>query len=228
MRSVTTSRLIVASALLAIAAAVAADETPPEPPAARSILPATGQLRPYPAERPGTSDPVAVADDGTLRAGAPLRYRDNEDGTITDLTTGLMWEKKCSGCDGPHDRRLRLRWSGDGKERTVWDWLAEVNASGLGGHADWRIPNVKELVSIVDYGKANPAIDAGFATAACRLGCDDPTATDCSCTAIGEYWSSTTFSDFPAHALVVDFGMGFVDDRLKTNRHLVRAVRGGP
>src|SRR5262245_40951697 len=59
----------------------------------KSIFSATGQTTPYTADTlagAGTS----VADDGTVRAGGPLRYRDNGDGTITDLNTGLMWEKK--------------------------------------------------------------------------------------------------------------------------------------
>lgn len=194
------------------------------------MLPATGQTESYPVARRNEPEPATVADDGYLRAGAPLRYRDNEDGTITDLTTGLMWEKKCAGCDGPHDHRLRLRWSGDGKDATIWDWLDQLNAEGgkgFAGHDDWRVPNVKELVSIVNYGRVNPALDGIFATSTCAAGCDDVTASACSCTAIGEYWTSTTFSDFPAHAIIVDLGLGFVDDRLKTNRHLVRAVRGG-
>lgn len=194
------------------------------------VLPATGQTESHPAARPGAPEPVAVPDDGRVRAGAPMRFRDNRDGTVSDLITGLMWEKKCASCDGAHSRKLRLRWSGDGSEATVWDWLDELNgkgAPGFAGFQDWRIPNVKELVSIVDYGRVNPAVDEAFLNDGCWAGCGDVTSTSCSCTVVGEYWTSTTFSDFPAHALIVDLGVGFVDDRLKTNRHFVRAVRGG-
>ena len=40
-----------------------------------------------------------MPDNGTVRAGAPLRFTDNWDGTITDNNTGLMWEKKSWGTD---------------------------------------------------------------------------------------------------------------------------------
>ena len=152
-----------------------------------------------------------------------------------DSQTGLMWEKKCSDCEGLHDVRTKYRWSGDGKAETVWDWLRRINgggnpsasSSGLGGHSDWRLANIKELASIINYGTFDPAVDPIWDGSACSSGCNDVTAAPCSCVAPDLYWTSTTFADFPAHALVVDFAYGFVDDRLKTNRHHARAVRGG-
>ena len=59
-----------------------------------SSLPATGQTTVY-----------AVGDDGYYRAGAPLRYRNNRNGTITDENTGLMWEVKddYNGSPNPDD-----------------------------------------------------------------------------------------------------------------------------
>lgn len=192
-------------------------------------LPASGQTRSYPAHTgQGGNDPAAVPDDGAVQAGVPLRYRDNEDGTITDLSTGLMWEKKCAGCSGLHDQNGRYHWSGNGEVETIWDWLAKVNAEGGGfaGHTDWRIPNVKELFSIVDFGAFGPAAAEAFNATGCEKGCDTLSSSQCSCTAASLYWTSTTFSDFPAHALVVHFGFGFVDDRVKTKWYQVRAVRG--
>jgi hypothetical protein len=170
---------------------------------------------------------VAVPDDGTLRAGAPLRHVDNLDGTVTDLATGLVWEKKCDGCGGLHDVSEGQRWSGSGTQQTIWDWLDALNAAGFAGKRDWRLPNVKELVSILDYERFNPAVGPAFDGALCGLGCSDLKDPECSCTGQGNYWSSTTFSDFPAHAVVVGFHLGLVGDVVKTNRHFVRAVRGG-
>jgi len=195
------------------------------------MLPASGQTKRHTADRAdsGTGQ-VPVFDDGHIRAGAPLRYRDNGDGTITDLNTQLMWEKKCSACDGLHDARGRYRWSGDGRVETIWDWLRHINAEGkkgFAGYSDWRIPNVNELVSIVDYGKVLPAANEAFQGDLCAAECSDLKQPGCNCTQIGEYWTSTTFSDFPAHAFVVFFGMGLVNDRVKTNQAYVRAVRGG-
>jgi hypothetical protein len=167
---------------------------------------------------------------GQRAADLPVRFRDNGDGTISDIETGLMWEKKCRECGGIHDVRRRLRWSGFHQEATVWDWLEDVNAeggTGFAGYQDWRIPNVKELVSIVDYGRSDPAVDPAFSSRSCESNSRSVAALDCSFTESAKYWTSTTFSDFPAHALVVDFGVGFVEDRIKTMRQRVRAVRGG-
>jgi hypothetical protein len=146
-------------------------------------LPATGQTASY-----------APGDDGALRIGAPLRFRDNGDGTLTDESTGLVWEKK--GDDGGlHDKDRAFVWEpGTG---SVWEWLAAVNAEGGGGFAgkkDWRLPNRKELESIVDASRFNPALPAAFSTA-CTPGCS---ATVCSCTAsLLHYWTSTSVAAAP-------------------------------
>jgi hypothetical protein len=178
-------------------------------------LPATGQTNAHQANKndgiPGT---VTVADDGTLRSGALLRYKKLKDGTIADLNTGLIWEVKCeSGC-GLHAYDTGYRWSGDGSQETIWDWLDDINAEGgrgYAGHSDWRIPNVRELQSIVDYGQDDPSIDAIFG----------PTPVD-------SYWSSTTVvTPGPIDGWVVHFSIGSVYPDFKSNVHCVRAVRGG-
>ncbi|MCF7913315.1 MAG: DUF1566 domain-containing protein [Candidatus Cloacimonetes bacterium] len=75
---------------------------------------------------------------------------DNGDGTITDNATGLMWTQADSG------------------EGMLWeDALAYAEAAETAGYSDWRLPNVKELQSIIDYTEApsvtgNPAIDQVF------------------------------------------------------------------
>lgn len=189
------------------------------------------------AEPPNGITRLAEAPPATLSAGGrdpgPVpgpRFRDNGDGTVTDLRTGLMWEKKCRDCGGLHDVRLKFRWSGFANKRTIWDWLDEVNrenGSGFAGHSDWRIPNIKELVSIVDYGRSDPAVFEVFRGVPDGDDCARADDVSCFTTANGGYWSSTTFSDFPAHALTVDFAVGFVDDRIKTLLRHVRSVRGG-
>ena len=158
------------------------------------------------------------------------RFRDGKDGTITDLHTGLVWEKKCRECPGLHDVESSFYWSGDGHSETIWDWLEEINEEGgrgLGGHDDWRIPNVKELMTIVEYDHGEPSVARAFASESCDDGCDDARDPMCSCTAPVEHWTSTTFADFPAHAYVVGFGVGLVGDQLKTHAFPVRAVRSG-
>ena len=87
---------------------------------------------------------------------------------------------------------------------TIFQWVEQLNeGAGFAGHTDWRIPNVKELQSIVDYGNGNPAVDAAFNTN-CTAPC---TVTTCSRTQYSApYWSSTTTAGGSATAWFVYFG----------------------
>lgn len=64
-------------------------------------------------------------------------YIDNKDGTVTDAATGLMWQKSDSGQGMDWEQALRYA------ENLT---LAKYN--------DWRLPNAKELQSIVDYSRS--------------------------------------------------------------------------
>ncbi|MBI4512110.1 MAG: DUF1566 domain-containing protein [Deltaproteobacteria bacterium] len=80
-------------------------------------------------------------------------FVDNGDQTITDKATGLMWTK------GDSDRALD--W------QRALDWVQAKNAEKHLGYSDWRLPNVKELQSILDYSRSpdttqSAAIDALF------------------------------------------------------------------
>ena len=187
-------------------------------------FPATGQTTSYLADTNGAQG-SAVPDDGAVQAGRPLTYVENGDGTITDFNTGLMWEKK-SDDDGLHDRDATFPWS-DSAVDTIWDWLAQVNVeggSGFAGHSDWRIPNAKELQTIIDYERVAPSVDPVF-DSSCVAAC---TVLTCSCTASAFYWSSTTEADGPGAAWGVRFDDGNVETDGKGNVRAVRAVRGGP
>ena len=193
-------------------------------------FPATGQTTAYQADKnDGIGGAVAVPDDGTVEAGATLAHVDNGDGTITDLNTGLMWEKKDdNNVAGIHDRDNYYAWSGNGSQETIWDWLDDVNAeggTGFAGHSDWRIPDIKELQSIVNYEVAypGPTVSSAFNTG-CAPGC---TVTTCSCTRNYVYWSSTTGASGPNDAWVVYFGYGGVGFDGRSGGYYVRAVRGG-
>jgi len=184
---------------------------------ASTTFPATGQTTCWNSS--GTILPCAdTGHDGDVQAGAPLAYQDNGDGTITDLNTGLMWEKKSD--DGSIT---------DWNNSYNWDdafavHVATLNSGGgFGGHTDWRVPNVKEMQSIVNYEKSMPAVSPAFNNN-CTPGC---TVLTCSCTASFFYWSSTTYESLPNGAWVVDFGYGGVDNFYKPNFYYVRVVRGG-
>lgn len=187
----------------------------------RSNLPASGQTTAYKADKndgiPGT---VSVPDDGTVRAGSPLSYTDNGDGTITDNITGLVWEKK--GDNGNrHDKDNIYWWSGNGADETAWDWLEDVNGEGLGGYGDWRIPNVRELLSIADF-QNQWAVPAAFLNN-CVPGVST---TAGSCTFQSIYWSSTTRKGASSSAWCVD-NYGAIGSTFKSSTARVRAVRGG-
>jgi hypothetical protein len=198
--------------------------------AAAQQFPATGQTTPY-----GTGS------DGDVQAGAALSYTDNGDGTITDNNTHLMWEKKDdNNSGGIHDQDNTYTWCGDfpcgsndmvGTIKTEFlDTLNDVaggGASCFAGYCDWRVPNVKELQSIVDYEVSFPAVDSTFHKSATCTGCMDVTQESCSCTAAANYWSSTSDARFPTFAWGVDFTFGGVFGPGKDGSLRVRAVRGG-
>jgi murein DD-endopeptidase MepM/ murein hydrolase activator NlpD len=128
--------------------------------------------------------------------GRPLEFghfRDNGDGTITDTTSGLMWQQT------------------ETKAMTWEKALTYCENLDLAGYRDWRLPNIRELVSLVDDSRYEPSVDIAYFSG-CRP---------------SPYWSSTTHALYPTFAWYV----GFSDGRVhgggeKGRRHYVRAVRG--
>jgi hypothetical protein len=93
---------------------------------------------------------------------------------VLDNHTGLMWENKTDD-DGLHNKENTYVWYSDAQgyndPKSVRNFARAVNAQGLCGHKDWRVPTVEELQSIVHYGKFSPAIDeAYFVSAVSNLG----------------------------------------------------------
>ncbi len=149
--------------------------------------------------------------------GAALSYLDNGDGTITDLNTGLMWEKKSD--DGTiHDQHNVYTW-----DEAFAVHVATLNSSTFAGHTDWRVPNRKELESILDLETFSPPVDPVFNTG-CVPAC---TVTTCSCTVSLFYWSSTSLTLAPTFAWVVLSNDGGVNFGNKGSAFRIRAVRGG-
>jgi Protein of unknown function (DUF1566) len=161
------------------------------------------------------AQPHAVFPGDGASSGPALRYTDNGDGTATDNNTLLMWEVKTAVAGSVHNVNNPYTWSSSGSapDGTLFtDFLDTLNTSPcFAGHCDWRVPNVKELQSIVDYGENTPAIDPSF---------PGPTAASV-------YWASTANAGNPSDAWVVGFSIGFVSSATKFNNFLARAVRGG-
>jgi hypothetical protein len=180
-------------------------------------FPATGQTTCY--DSSGSVITCAgTGQDGDIQAGATLSYTDKGDGTIKDRNTGLIWEKKSD--DGTiHDLNTTYTWA------NAFDvHIAGLNeGSGFAGHTDWRLPNVKELQSIIDYENEDNAVALAFYTG-CVPGITVLTG---SCTQGSFYWSSTSYASSPDFAWGVDFYGGTVSADFKSYNHFVRAVRGG-
>ena len=125
-------------------------------------------------------------------------------GTITDNTTNLMWQQCSNGLSGAGCA------TGTAATATWESAITYCEGLSLGGFADWRLPNVKELKSIADMTKLNPAIDIVYFPN----------------TVSSSYWSSTSYAGDTAGACFVHFGDGYAGSSNKTDALYVRCVRG--
>jgi hypothetical protein len=159
-----------------------------------------------PVPKTGQTTPYVAGDDGTLKMGvawpAP-RFTDNSNGTVTDKLTGLIWMRDAAVLGA----------------QTWADAMTTANTleSGMAGltdgsqEGDWRLPNVRELQSLIDYGRYGPAFPADPFTGVQSL----------------PYWSSTTFSNGESAAWSVYFSDGAVISNGKSATGYVWCVRGG-
>ena len=183
----------------------------PVPPCAGggpSGLPDTGQTLCYDASGSviDCASATCPGQDGFYATGCPNdadRFVDNKDGTVSDTCTGLMWQKDTADVngDGQSTSQDTIRWC---------EALAYCENLSFAGHDDWRLPNVLELQSIVDYGRFFPSIDPVFGALS------------------SFYWSSTSNAAFPDVAWGVGFFDGLVGIVGKGGDGYVRAVRSGP
>jgi hypothetical protein len=138
------------------------------------------------------------------------RFAFESDGTVLDTTTGLTW-MRCA---------LGQRWQGGtckgSAERYAWqdsDWAKDTtNLEKYAGHADWRVPVVPELASIVELGCADRRINTTVFPA----------------TPAAAFWSSMEKPGTEDYAYALDFGAGGAAPTLKSTHGVLRLVRGGP
>ena len=137
------------------------------------------------------------------------RFRDNADGTVTDEATGLTWTKSDSGKG--MDWRSALKYAEDLE---------------LAGYTDWRLPNAKELHSIVDYSRSpdtadSAAIDPIFDATEIK---NEDEKKD-----FGWYWTGTTHQQVrrARAAVYIAFGRagGFMRSR-RTGKYQLLDVHG--
>lgn len=125
-------------------------------------------------------------------------YTNNEDGTITDNVTGLMWEKDM------------------GEKITYEEAFAKADESSLGGHSDWRVPSIKELYSLILFTgrvQGEQAIDMFINTDYFIQPLGDVTIGEREIDA--QTWSSTEYVGLTMNGDETVFGVNFVDGRIK-------------
>lgn len=159
-----------------------------------ALVPKSGQTISY-----------ATGDDGNPPKGVSWptpRFTDNLDGTVTDNMTNLIWLQQAN-CFGFKTWAEALTSAND---------LAEGTCGLTDGSIaqDWRLPNRRELESLIDYGQFNPALPN-----------DHPF--------IGvqtfSYWSSTTRIDYTSFAWRVDLNFGNVYSTDKTSSSVLLPVQ---
>ena len=161
----------------------------------------TGQTKCYGSSGEITCPQPGEAFDGqdSQVQGNPPAYQDNDDGTVSDLVTGLMW--------------VQAR----GEKATWADALVGAPACDIGGYSDWRMPTIKELYSLIEFtGKSGqqaadsvPYLDANFFGFAYGDTGSGERLIDCQDWSATEYVGTTMMGD------ATTFGVNFADGRIK-------------
>ncbi len=157
-------------------------------------------------------------------AGPASAYVDNGDGTVTDLNTGLMWQQT-------PDLDNKSTFPGA---------VAGAETFSLAGYADWRLPSIKELYSLIDFSgrtgmsaaSSVPYIDTDYFD----FEYGDESAGERFIDA--QYWSSNAYVGTVMAGSTAVFGVNFADGRIKgygldhpggdSMTQFVRYVRGNP
>ena len=163
-------------------------------------VPKTGQTTSY-----------ATGDDGDLEKGVAWpspRFTDNLDGTVTDNLTGLIWLKNAD-CFGARVWATALN-----DANTLASGSCGLTDSSVAG--DWRLPNVRELFSLIDFSQPTAAPWIALLSGHPFTGVQ-----------AGYYWSSTSAASDPSYAWSVGLDFGRVDVGYKPYSYYVWPVRGG-
>ncbi len=143
-------------------------------------------------------------DDGCLQEGVPSpnpRFTDHGNGTVTDNLTGLMWTKTSDACSGVKTWTQAMDCA-----------AAQYNWPCYAGYCDWVLPNVRQLQSLIDYGRYGAALPSGHPFTNVRS---------------YFYWSSSTSASSTGSAWLVSITNGSVELENKTYLNYVWPVRGG-
>ncbi len=124
--------------------------------------------------------------------------RDNAKEVVTCNKTKLMWQDNADVGSVSKTWRDAIKYCED-----------EIGNNGIyAGYDDWRLPNIKELKSIVDKSKYSPALKEGFTQKSTNY-----------------FWSSTTDASYTSNAWNVNLGDGSANWSYKSYTYSVRCVR---
>lgn len=161
---------------------------------------ADGRIKGYGLSRHGQDNTFYVMCTRGDEAYGQNEFEANEDGTVTDRATGLMWALD--------DSIIGLNWE------EALAWIEQLNSTSYLGYSDWKLPNAKELQSLMDYGRSpdtsnSAALDPVFnATGIVNEAGDSD---------YPAYWTSTTHlnqaAEPGANGVYISFGraMGYID-----------------
>ena len=137
------------------------------------------------------------------------RYTDHKDETVTDKKTTLMWKRCPEGLSGSGCL------TGTAAKYTYKTAIERADASEnkpFATYSDWRLPNIKELRSLVARDRYNPAINS-------TLFPNTP--------ANFSFWSSSPYASYTGNAWILHFANGGSSYYGRDGSHYVRLVRGG-
>jgi hypothetical protein len=174
---------------------------------------------PVPIPKTGQTTSYHDADDGWMEKGVPSpnpRFTDNGDGTVTDNMTWLIWLKDayCPDVQAPDwNQAVDAAFNLHGQCTGQYPGMCGLTDGSCIG--DWRMPNIREMLSIIDYGNRDPALPDGHPFTDVMY--SQP------------YWTSTSDpTEANLRAFEVVIANGHVYDTLKNwPGRLVWPVRGG-
>jgi hypothetical protein len=152
---------------------------------------------------------LAMLGVGQALAASSPPFVDNGDGTVTDSSTGLMWDQCAAGLSG--NGTCRTGTAATYTWADAFGLATTQSAAKYKGYSDWRLPSAVELMTLVK-GAIGPFID---------------TAAFPSTPADEYFWTSSTYAPVPSFAWFVGFDDGNAIAYDKTSTFFVRLVRSG-
>lgn len=160
---------------------------------------------------------IACPASGTAFYGQDAQYANSASTMSFTIYNGAAWGGTATS-SVTVDNRTGLMWVTNPVDAGISgtpNWEGAITlCEGLtyAGFTDWRLPNINELVSIVDFSRQSPSINKAYFLN----------------TQTSYYWSSTTYVPSSSFAWLVYFNNGHMVYYDKTNSYYVRCVRGGP